>query len=240
MKNVLILCSMLVILLSGCGGKSVKQQEVVTCDSTAVVKKSPKAQYLDSIGFLNIADVDTTIVIDLMYTRADNFVGEILYLDLQEAYLHPMAMESLVKANQLLKAKHPNYKLIVYDATRPLSAQQRMWDLVKGTDKDIYVSDPSNGGGLHNYGLAVDVNILDETGKPLSMGVPVDYLGIESHIDNEAQLVKEGKITAQDVENRKLLREIMCGAGFRTIASEWWHFNRITRDEARANYQLVL
>ena len=55
MKNVLILCSMLVILLSGCGGKSVKQQEVVTCDSTAVVKKSPKAQYLDSIGFLNIA-----------------------------------------------------------------------------------------------------------------------------------------------------------------------------------------
>ena len=28
-------------------------------------------------GFVNIEDIDSTIVVDLMYAKADNFVGEI-------------------------------------------------------------------------------------------------------------------------------------------------------------------
>ncbi|MBO4985225.1 MAG: M15 family metallopeptidase [Bacteroides sp.] len=238
MKNNLIFC-LLFVLLCSCGGQKNNQQKEVTCDTLAVVEKSPMAHFLDSIGFLDIADVDSTIVIDLMYTRPDNFMGEVLYKDLNEAYLHPEAMEALLKAKQLLQEKHPDYNFIIYDATRPMRIQQMMWDMVKGTEKDIYISDPANGGGLHNYGLAVDINILDGEGKPLSMGTPVDHLGIEAHIDNEAQLVKEGKITEQDVKNRELLREVMRGAGFRTIKSEWWHFNRVSRDEAREKYQVV-
>ena len=30
---------------------------------------------LDSLGFVNIAEADSSIAIDLMYTRADNFTG---------------------------------------------------------------------------------------------------------------------------------------------------------------------
>lgn len=44
-----------------------------------------------------------------------------------------------------------------------------MWNVVKGTSKYIYVSNPSRGGGLHNYGLAVDISILDDKGTPLPM-----------------------------------------------------------------------
>lgn len=240
-KNLLIL--LIACLLCSCNNKqeTTQQDATITNDTvaTTISSKSRMAQYLDSIGFIDIAEADSTIVIDLLYTRADNFMGEVLYGDLKEAYLHPEALEALLKAKQLLKAKHPDYNLIIYDATRPMSVQQKMWDMVKGTDKDIYISDPANGGGLHNYGLAVDINILDANGKPLDMGTIVDHLGIEAHIDNEAQLVKEGKITEQHVKNRELLREIMRGAGFRTIKSEWWHFNRISRDEARAKYQVV-
>ena len=44
--------------------------------------KSRTARYLDSLGFVNIAEADSSIAIDLMYTRADNFTGTLLYEDL--------------------------------------------------------------------------------------------------------------------------------------------------------------
>ena len=169
--------------------------------------KSRTARYLDSLGFVNIAEADSSIAIDLMYTRADNFTGTLLYEDLKEAYLHPDAMKSLKRAQRLLKEQYPGYSLIVYDAARPLSVQQKMWDVVKGTSKYIYVSNPSRGGGLHNYGLAVDISILDDKGTPLPMGTPVDHLGREAHITEEAVLVAQGKLTEQERENRLLLRQ---------------------------------
>ena len=197
------------------------------------------ASRFDSLGLVNIAELDSTIAVSLLYATPDNFVGEILYDDLTEAYLHPEAAEALLKAQRLLKGKHPDYTLIIYDATRPMSVQRKMWDLVKGTSKNIYVSNPARGGGLHNYGLAVDISILDANGIPLPMGTEVDHLGPEAHTTNEAQLVKNGVITQQEKENRELLRQVMRGAGFRALHSEWWHFNLYSREVAKKNYKLI-
>lgn len=207
--------------------------------SPAASSKSRTACYLDSLGFVNIAEADSSIAVDLMYTRADNFTGVLLYEDLKEAYLHPDAMESLTEAQRLLKERHPGYSLIVYDAARPLSVQQKMWDTVKGTSRYIYVSNPKHGGGLHNYGLAVDVSILDAEGTPLPMGTPVDHLGEEAHITDEAALVAQGKITEQERKNRLLLRQVMKEAGFRPLPSEWWHFNRVGRQTAKEKYRVI-
>ena len=149
-------------------------------------QQSQTARHMENLGFVNIAEADSTIAIDLMYTRADNFTGRVLYEDLHEAYLHPDALKGLLRAQQELKKRHPRYRLIVYDAARPMSVQQKMWNVVTGTSKYIYVSNPARGGGLHNYGLAVDISILDEAGVPLPMGTKVDYLGPEAHITNEA------------------------------------------------------
>ena len=63
----------------------------------ASAQKSETAKYLESIGLVNIAEADSSIVIDLMYTRADNFTGKVLYEDLHEAYLHPDALKELGK-----------------------------------------------------------------------------------------------------------------------------------------------
>lgn len=201
--------------------------------------KSRMAHYLDSLGFINIADADSSIAVELMYTRPDNFTGQALYEDLHEAYLHPEAMKSLSQAQRLLKELRPGYSLIVYDAARPLSVQQKMWDKVKGTPRYIYVSNPARGGGLHNYGLAVDVSILTPDGTPLPMGTPVDYLGKEAHITDEARLVAQGSITPQERENRLLLRRVMKEAGFRPLPTEWWHFNRYGRQTAREKYAVI-
>ncbi|WP_455611194.1 M15 family metallopeptidase, partial [Bacteroides sp.] len=196
-------------------------------------QQSQTARHMENLGFVNIAEADSTIAIDLMYTRADNFTGRVLYEDLHEAYLHPDALKGLLRAQQELKKRHPRYRLIVYDAARPMSVQQKMWNVVKGTSKYIYVSNPARGGGLHNYGLAVDISKLEDAGVPLPMGTKVDHLGPEAHITNEAALVQSGKMTKQEQENRQLLRTIMRAAGFRTLSSEWWHFNRVSRQTAK-------
>lgn len=201
--------------------------------------QSKTALRFDSLGLINIAELDSSIAIHLLYATPDNFLGEVLYDDLTEAYLHPEAAKALVNAQELLKKLHPEYSLIVYDATRPMAAQKRMWDFVKGTSKYIYVSNPARGGGLHNYGLAVDVSILDGNGTPLPMGTIVDHLGPEAHINKEDELVKQGIITAEERRNRLLLRKVMREAGFRALHSEWWHFNFKSRDEAKRNYQLI-
>ena len=49
-------------------------------------QQSQTARHMENLGFVNIAEADSTIAIDLMYTRADNFTGRVLYEDLHEAY----------------------------------------------------------------------------------------------------------------------------------------------------------
>ena len=106
--------------------------------------------------------------------------------------------------------------------------------------KSIYVSNPRNGGGMHNYGLAVDVTLCTaETGDTLDMGTKVDYLGTYAHIDDEAGLVARHIITPQAKKNRELLREIMTEAGFKPLKTEWWHFNLVSRAEAKAHYKAI-
>lgn len=202
-------------------------------------EKSPMAHYMDSLGLIDVTELDSSLVVKLMYTQADNFTGEVLYDDLSEAYLHPDAAHALVKAQRALKKLHPSYSLLIYDAARPMSVQKKMWNVVKGTSKYRYVSNPNNGGGLHNYGLAVDISIQDSLGQPLPMGTKVDHLGAEAHITQESELVRNGKMNETERQNRILLRKVMKEAGFRALPSEWWHFNFCSRDVARQKYKLI-
>lgn len=202
-------------------------------------EKSPMARYMDSLGLIDVTELDNSLVVKLMYTQADNFTGEVLYDDLSEAYLHPDAAHALVKAQRILKELHPSYSLLIYDAARPMSVQKKMWNVVKGTSKYRYVSNPNNGGGLHNYGLAVDISIQDSLGQPLPMGTKVDHLGAEAHITQESELIRNGKMSETERQNRILLRKVMKEAGFRALPSEWWHFNFCSREVARQKYNVI-
>ena len=114
-----------------------------------------------------------------------------------------------------------------------------MWNQVKKTAQRIYVSNPAHGGGLHNYGLAVDITLCNLKGDSIPMGTKVDHLGREAHIDIEAQLVAERKISQQARKNRQLLREVMRSAGFKPLRTEWWHFNFKSRAEAKQKYRVI-
>jgi D-alanyl-D-alanine dipeptidase len=196
-------------------------------------------RYLSSLGLVDVLRMDTSLHVLLKYATPDNVMGQVVYAGITGAWLHPDAADKLLKAQRLLQAKHPGYSLLIYDAARPMAVQRIMWNLVRGTDRTNYVSNPAKGGGLHNYGMAVDVGIVDPSGKPLPMGTPFDYFGPEAHTDKEELLLQSGKISREAFLNRRLLREVMRQAGFRTILYEWWHFNACSRREARLYYRII-
>ena len=209
--------------------------------STAcLAQQSATAKRMAEQGLVDILSVDSTIQVSLMYARPDNFTGKILYTDLREAYLHPKAAAALARAQQALRKLHPELSLKIYDATRPMSVQQKMWNTVAGMKQQNYVSNPRNGGGMHNYGLAVDITLCKAaTGDTLDMGTKVDFLGSYAHIDDEAGLVAKHIISKEAKQNRELLRKVMSEAGFKPLRTEWWHFNLVSRAEAKAHYKAV-
>ncbi|MDR2499165.1 MAG: M15 family metallopeptidase [Tannerellaceae bacterium] len=196
-------------------------------------------KYFFSKGLVDVTGIDASLKVELRYAGIDNFLGEAVYRQISGAWLHPEAAAKLVKAQALLKVRRPEYSLLIYDAARPMSVQRAMWNLARKAGKAKYVSNPANGGGLHNYGMAVDLTIVDASGRPLDMGSRFDHFGSESHINDEENLLRSRKISSEAYANRRLLRTIMRQAGFRTILYEWWHFNACSREEAKARLPLL-
>lgn len=199
------------------------------------------AESLDSLmkraGLVDVQSLDSTIRVDLKYSTTGNFIGANMYGSLRRAYLEKGFAERLLKAQRELQRRHPAYRLIIYDAARPMSVQRRMRSAVEGTKLSIYVA-PAERGGRHNYGVAVDLSIIDAKGKALDMGSPFDYFGKESHLGQEESLLQEGLITREAIRNRRLLREVMDVAGFRPYDKEWWHYQeRIPMTEVRKRYK---
>lgn len=198
-------------------------------------------QKLIAQGLVDVEKIIPGIKVELKYSTTDNFFGKDVYGDHVRCYLQPVVADMLGKAQAALRKDYPNLTLLVYDGVRPLSVQQILWDDLDKPDsiKPLYVSDPKIG-GLHNFGVAVDLTIFDiEAGKPLDMGTAYDYFGYPAYPDRELQMLAEGKINRAQVANREILRKVMKGAGFTGIGSEWWHFNAFSRNEAGEKFSLI-
>jgi D-alanyl-D-alanine dipeptidase len=178
----------------------------------------------------------------LKYATADNFMKQVLYTTWKDAYLQKEVADQLNVAQGNLKKTHPTYSLLVYDAARPVSIQQKMWkalDTIPVKQRVKFVSNPNNR-SLHNYGCAVDLTIADENGIPLDMGAGYDDIRSIAYPSMESYYLKTGALSSFQVENRRLLRKVMFGAGFTNISTEWWHFNACSRKFAASHYQAIL
>ena len=196
---------------------------------------------MEAFGFRPVTAFHPQIVSEVKYSSTDNFSGVNHYGNSQIAFLHPDAGNALAQVQTALEAKHPGFRLVVYDGARPRHVQFALYEaLLKmpGVESK-YVSNPTKG-SVHNYGLAVDLSILNADGKPLDMGTPYDFFGEAAHIDREDSLVRVGRLSPEQLENRRMLRQLMRQAGFKTIDHEWWHFNLFGRDEAQQRgYQML-
>ena len=210
------------------------------CNSVAEQGKSTIERQLEEIGLQNVAEAIPGVEVYMVYATPYNFMGRVLYEGLDEAYLVPEAVEKLRKANELLRKKRLDLHLVVYDAARPRSIQEQMWKVVEGTELQDFVANPNRrGGGPHNYGIAVDVTLVDCAGHPLPMGSEYDYFGDRSRVDLEQQLLAKGEITYRELQNRLLLREVMTAAGWKIDRAEWWHFNAMSLAEASQKLSVI-
>lgn len=203
--------------------------------------QNPVEKSFIDAGLVDIHELDSTFVIDLKYATTDNFIGKDVYHGLKKCYLHKVAAEMLVKSHIYLKTKYPDYRLKIWDGARPRSIQQIFWDEIDKPEhlKRIYVANPQTTGSIHNYGMGVDITIVDQTGKELNMGTEFDHFSILAYPVKEQQLLKEGKISIGVVKNRELLRECMKSAGFISNKSEWWHFSATTKRIAKEHYKII-
>jgi zinc D-Ala-D-Ala dipeptidase len=198
------------------------------------------ANYFDSIGLVNVNEIDENIQVDLKYASEDNFLKTNLYGQLKECYAPELVALKLHLAQEYLHQLKPNYKLRIFDLTRPLTIQWKMWQLCKLPDnkKINYIAHPSIH-SVHNYGAAVDLTIVDENNQALDMGSLYDEFANTSNTSNEIDNFEKGVLSDDNFRNRRLLRKVMAHAGFEPITSEWWHFNYCTITEAKKTFKLV-
>ena len=160
--------------------------------------------------FVRLKDLSPDFVYELKYATPDNFLKQAVY-DCGECYLRKSTAEALVKANEAFKQL--GYRITLFDCYRPLSVQKKMLKILPGTH---YVANPAKG-SKHNRGAAVDLTLVDAQGKELNMGTPFDFFGKEAHHTYTEH-------SKEVLENRKLLKETLDKYNFKSIYSEWWHY----------------
>ena len=209
------------------------------------VRPEKPLRYCSSVKkWIDYAVSDTNMVeisrmkgvrLDLRYATFNNVTGHDLYCGVQRAFLHRDAFVKLRRAVKIMERDSPGANLVIFDASRPLYAQEALRKMVRGTPYSAYVSSPATG-GLHNFGLALDLSITDAQGNLLDMGTDFDSFERCAGSVGEDEALKSGRLTQNQVDNRNLLRRIMKEAGWVPLGSEWWHFNAYPSKYVRENY----
>ncbi len=163
-------------------------------------------------SLVDLSQIGDDFVFDLRYATKNNFVGEILY-DTCRCLLRYEVVKDVIKANS--EFKQQGYRIKFFDCYRPLHVQQKMWDKVPVTG---FVANPARGGSVHNRGGAVDITLVDSTGKELDMGTDFDFFGLKANHTYQ-------NLEPHVLKNRNLLKTVMERHNFRAIRSEWWHYS---------------
>ncbi|MCK9210458.1 MAG: M15 family metallopeptidase [Ignavibacteriaceae bacterium] len=152
------------------------------------------------------------LFIDVRYASENNFAKTKFY-ESQKIFLRLPAAVALKKIQEELLKQ--NLSLKIFDAYRPYSVTEKMWEFVHDAR---YAADPKTG-SRHNRACAVDVTLVDlETKTELEMPTPYDDFTEKAHHNYN-------NLPENILKNRELLKKIMTKYGFETITSEWWHYD---------------
>ena len=180
----------------------------------------------------------------------------------EDQFLVPLLYPAALKLEQAaFSALEQGYKLKIYDSFRPRAATRALYDQTEDLAGVLIPEDTYTGkvledlpelaagetltygelmtdmgrytlsyflaatGSRHNQGIAMDLTLVSlETGEELQMQTSMHDLSWYSE-------------QARNNENARLLAQIMEGAGFTGIVSEWWHFqDDRAKDELNPEY----
>jgi zinc D-Ala-D-Ala dipeptidase len=165
------------------------------------------------------------------------------YTDRSPFYLRQGVIERLGHAQAKLEKLHIGWRIKIFDAYRPISVQQFMVQYAfqqeaheQGVDPQTlseaerealmtrvyqFWAAPSLDPAApppHSTGGALDVTLLDKSGKEIDMGSPIDEISDRSYPDYFAAVAPKVH------HHRQILKQIMSESGFRQHLNEWWHF----------------
>lgn len=157
--------------------------------------------------------------------------------------------DALTAAQKRLHHKHPDWKIMLFDAYRPNTVQIFMVEREFGIKAREAGLDPANltieqreklGEKVfkywaipstdpatpppHSTGSAMDITLADAQGREVDMGSPIDEGALPAAPDYFANAIDEAGKNAH--ANRSLLRDVMLAEGFRQHPDEWWHFSK--------------
>lgn len=225
--------------LCACSLNTPQRRDVIKYKNKSISTEANKTSQL--AAYTDVQYLAPDIQVELKYASADNFLNQRLYFSLDRAYLQKDVAERLAKVQKALSQTHPGYHLLIYDALRPVSVQQKMWealDSLPPVERAKFVSNPKNL-SLHNMGAAVDLTLTDSKGNPLDMGAGFDDIRKIAYPCLEDSFLRTGELSTAQIQNRLLLRNAMRAQGFRQLPTEWWHFNACSRSEAKLKYKVL-
>ena len=159
---------------------------------------------------VDVRAANRTVRVDMRYASTENFVRQRLY-SASRCLLVPGVVQRLGRVQARLRKRRLGLKL--WDCYRPLSVQRQLW---AAAPQPGYIGDPSIGSN-HNRGAAVDVTLVDSSGRELAMPTDFDEFSPRAHHGAPASPAAR--------QNRELLRQEMTRAGFLTLGTEWWHYD---------------
>lgn len=211
---------------------------LLTVPSGSAAQGCDLDQTFRAAGLIDVHSVDPSVRVDLVNADpSKNFFRRDFYHGLRTAYLRPVVARRLARAQNLLRSIRPGLSLQIMDAARPRSVSAAMYATMKGTRFEKYVANPIRG-SMHNYGIAVDVTIVDADGNEIDMGFSPFYTSDLGLYARFALFTILGLSDAQRT-NRALLADVMQRAGFRPLAHEWWHFDGMSTAEARNRFSII-
>ncbi|MCL1473044.1 M15 family metallopeptidase [Argonema antarcticum] len=170
------------------------------------------------------------------------------YGDRSPYYLRQTVLAKLIEAQNQLQVQHPNWRIQIFDAYRPIEVQRFMVDysfaellqaqqlkLSELSETEIekiweqvyqFWAPPSLDPATpppHSTGAAIDLTLVDENGNTINMGSAIDEISPVSHPDYFAN--STNPLEQQYHANRQLLSNVMQKAGFQRHPNEWWHFS---------------
>lgn len=159
-----------------------------------------------------IRDYLPDVYVELKYATSDNLAGRPLY-DFTEPMLRYGTVQKLAAVQAELAGQ--GYSLQIWDAYRPLDAQQALWD---ACPDPTYVSDPRTGYLGHTRGNTVDVTLVLLDGTPVEM--PSGFDEFTALADRDYS-----DVPAEAAARARLLEQAMLRHGFRGYAAEWNHYS---------------
>lgn len=166
-------------------------------------------------GFTNVQRLDPDILVDLRYATTDNFTHQVIY-DFTTAIVRTGTAHKLAQASAIVKQE--GYRLKIWDAYRPVSAQKRLFEVYPDPE---FVARP-NPNFSHQKGVTLDLTLVNADGSDLPMPTSFDDFTARAH--------RDAPRTAEQDQYYQRLDEAMRAAGFVGYVNELWDYRDADMD----------